>query len=274
MSDICISAFQSENCTYNHRYHKQAPEISPHSHDVCEVIFLIKGSADYIVDGKHFPLTRNCLAISRPGEIHAINLPENSEYERYDMLFDEKMLHSDIYTLLSADMPVIDFEGNELVAELFRKADYYCEHFKGDTLQCILLHLMEEVFYNVALASRESMPETRYFISPLINQAVTYIEKHLTEPLDIETLCRELYVTKSHLHQLFQKHLQVSPHKYILSKRLNLAQRRLRHGEKSTEVCIACGFTDYSTFYKNYKQYFGYAPSDEPNHKAVRTIQS
>ena len=69
--------------------------------------------------------------------------------------------------------------------------------------------------------------------------------------------------TESYLYRLFKRELFKTPKKYLTEKRLLHAQRELKKGGKPTEVAEACGFDDYTTFYRNYVDHFGKAPSEE-----------
>ena len=258
----------------NHIYNDDSADFTLHSHDVWEMIFLKKGSISYIVEGKDYRLSKNCLFLSRPSEMHAIKFHDKREYERYNVLFDEKGLSSDICSLIPPETCVINFDGNTLIADIFKKMDYYCQHFEGHILKNVLSHLTEEALYNVLVAARDLHQENIYTVNPTINKALVLIETHLTESLSIDSICEELFITKSHLHHLFVKYLGTSPKRYIMSKRLLLAQRELRAGRKPTDVCLNCGFSDYSTFFRDYKKCFGHAPSEEITAKIIRTIQS
>ena len=101
--------------------------------------------------------------------------------------------------------------------------------------------------------------------NPILENALTYIREHLTEIESVEEISRALYITKSHLHHLFSRNLQLTPAKYITQKRLMLAQKRIRRGEKPTAVFAECGFEDYATFFRNYKKHFGYSPAEHNN---------
>ena len=39
-----------------------------------------------------------------------------------------------------------------------------------------------------------------------------------------------------------------------------LARELLRQGQKPTDICSACGYRDYTTFYRAYTSYFGHSP--------------
>ena len=111
-----------------------------------------------------------------------------------------------------------------------------------------------------------------YTAHPIVVRAVEYINRNLHRDFCLDALCDELFITKSYLHQLFVKYLQMCPKKYIITKQLALAQREIRGGVRPTDVFIDCGFSNYSTFYRAYKNHFGYAPSEEGKREIVREI--
>ena len=90
--------------------------------------------------------------------------------------------------------------------------------------------------------------------------------------MSLELICNELFITKSYLNKLFNLYLKMSPGKYIASKRLSAAQKEIRAGVNPTEVFAKVGFGEYSTFYRSYRAYFGYPPSEEKGRVVVRNI--
>jgi transcriptional regulator GlxA family with amidase domain len=98
-------------------------------------------------------------------------------------------------------------------------------------------------------------------MSPLITNAIHYINDNLCEIDGIQDVANHLFVSESYLFRLFKNELHRTPKKYILEKRLILAEKMLSQGEKPTKVCEKCGFSDYTTFYRNYMSFFGHAPS-------------
>lgn len=265
-------SFNFDNIIFRHSYDNPSKDVPFHIHDICELVYLKKGSVNYTVEGKIYPLTKNNLVISRPLKLHALTMNQPTEYERYNILFDKKILSSTIYEQISPDIDVINFDGNSLVSDLFKKMDYYCVHFEGDMLQLLLTNLTEEILFNAEFAARNFTQSNLCTVNPLINGAIEYINKNLTLPLNIDTICRELHITKSHLHNLFVKHLKTTPKQYINSKKLTLAQQQLRSGAAPTDVYINCGFSEYTAFYRGYKKLFGHAPSEEQNSELIRWV--
>lgn len=273
MKIISDSVFVDENIYFNHLHIEEidleAYSDDPHTHDVCELLFLKKGSPRYFVEGKSYKLNKNTLIISRAGDRHKIYFEESGVYERYNILYDEKKLPFDLYTKIPPKLDIINFDGNSTVCDIFKKADYYCDHFEGEKLGRLMRGLVEELFFNISIAIDENSvgDHSSASANPFITAALCYIEENLTSNISIDTICSELFITKSHLHHLFINHLQISPKKYILSKRLNLARKAIRAGQKPIEACMQSGFSDYSTFYRDYKKYFGYCPSEEVEHE-------
>lgn len=237
----------------------------PHVHDFCEILFLKKGNPLYFVEGRTYRLKKNTLVFSRAGDRHRIYFEEDGPYERYDFLYNEKNLPFDLYSKLPPTLDIINFDANTHVLELMKKADYYSENFSGERLGHLLRGIVEELFFNISISVKNGGASefTAASTNNLVAKALAFIEDNLTSQITIDSLCDELYITKSHLHHLFINHLQISPKQYILSKRLNLAKRAIRAGLKPIEACMQCGFSEYSTFYRDYKKYYGHSPSRE-----------
>ena len=256
---------------YSHYYNENvcAEKFNdePHVHDFCEILFVKNGNPMYFVEGRTYKLKKNTLVFSRAGDRHRIYFEKDGPYDRYNFLYNEKSLPFDLFSKIPPKLDIINFSGNPHVIELMKKADYYSEKFQGEKLGYLLKSLVEELFFHISVSVKEEGLDGVMVAStnPLISKALSHIEDNLTSSITIDSLCEELYITKSHLHHLFINHLQISPKQYILSKRLNLAKRAIRSGLKPIEACMQCGFSDYSTFYRDYKKFYGHSPSEEPD---------
>ena len=247
-------------------------EMAVHYHESCELLFIKKGDITYIADGKSYRLSKNSLILSRPMENHTIIFNDTDIYERYNILFDPGEALFWPYHEIPKSISVINFNGNELVCNLFKKMEYYCNHLEGQHLKQVLQHLTQEVLINFLLSAKEFKQSQMCTVNPVITKAIAYIDDNITAPLQVETLCEVLYITKSHLHHLFIKHMNISPKKYIMLRKLHMVQRELAAGGSPTEVAARYGFANYSTFYRNYRKIFGTMPSDEETAKKIRQI--
>ena len=105
---------------------------------------------------------------------------------------------------------------------------------------------------------REHQPQRRS--SGLIRKVLAYIEAHGQEPLSLDELAGQFYVSKYYLSHEFSRETGVSVYRYIMMKRLLSAKRLLSEGMPAGEVCYRCGFRDYAGFYRAFKAEYGISP--------------
>ncbi len=270
-----ISSYKDSRILYNHAV--VTPEnlrgnFDMHSHDICELIYIIKGNVSGYIGAKEYKYPKGSLVIFRANIPHKILINDDSAYERYNILFDEKILANKIFDEIPEDIDVINISGNNFIEELFRKLDYYCKNFSGKNLKILINHIVEEIVFNITLFNKEDTNKGLMSVNNIINQAVEYIEDNYTNDITLDDICKKLFVNRSHLHHLFNEYIQMSPKKYINSKRLAKARNLLRTGIIPTEAYHMCGFSDYATFYRNYVSNFGYPPSLEEDMEIKRKI--
>lgn len=94
----------------------------------------------------------------------------------------------------------------------------------------------------------------------VIPQVIRYITEHFSEPLTLEDIAAEFFVSKSYLNRHFKAYTNSTVYAYIMALRLTHARRMLREGIPAVEAGRECGFSDYSTFYKAFKTQTGLSP--------------
>jgi AraC-like DNA-binding protein len=235
---------------------------------------LRQGEVSYSIEDKVYTVRENGIIFTRPGMLHRIDFVNKSVYERHDIIFSERIIFPEMLSKIPANVDVIHIQNYKYIEALFSSMDFYCGNLEGEALENILKHLIDEVVYNVALSKELTYAETEtvYSVNPIVTKAVRFIEENLSRDLSLELICNELFITKSYLHKLFNKDLKMSPGKYISSKRLLAAQRLLREGASPTEIFEKMGYSEYSTFYRSYRDYFGYPPSEEKDRIIRRRI--
>ncbi|MGB8980691.1 MAG: AraC family transcriptional regulator [Anaerolineales bacterium] len=99
--------------------------------------------------------------------------------------------------------------------------------------------------------------------SERIEDVVDYIHRHISEPLDRETLASIAGFSIPHFHRVFTAHVGESAIGYIRRMRLERAARKLRMGAVDiTEVALAAGYDTHAAFSKAFRQQFGLSPSE------------
>lgn len=95
-----------------------------------------------------------------------------------------------------------------------------------------------------------------------IQQIMAYIDTHITEPLTLKELAEVSNMSTSYFSQLFKKLNGFSTWDYIISRRVEMAQRMLLASNESIyNISLRCGFNNTTNFYKAFKKVTGVSPS-------------
>lgn len=269
-----VKEYENTDVYYDHRIYHRPPSslVNLHTHDMFEMLYFIRGDASYYVNGRSYALRPHDLILTRPAHPHQIFLNEQTPYERYLLQFTERTVPLALQAALVSDKDVINMSDVPLLFATFSRLDTYCDELNTDILHALFPATICEVLSNFILGDQRPIAEHLTFL-PTLERALAHIDRQLPHIRSIEELCRELYITRGHLHHLFVTHLQTTPKRYITEKRLLRAKHELRQGKPPTTVYQECGFADYTSFYRNYKRLFGYAPSEEqfadPSHSII-----
>jgi AraC-like DNA-binding protein len=95
----------------------------------------------------------------------------------------------------------------------------------------------------------------------LITAATKYIDEHISEPIRLDTLADELYVSKSTLCHKFSSVMNMTTNNYISLKKMHYATELLREGYSAGDVAAMVGYDNYTSFFYNYKRVIGVSPT-------------
>lgn len=255
----------------NHtRFESIEPDsIFLHEHDVWELMIFCEINGVYFMEGKAYRLHKGDFLLIPPRTQHRLIMDSPSAYDRYNVLFDAAYLPTELRELLPRINSIV--HGNEDETEaLLSSYDRYIESFDRETALVGIDAVVKALLLHMYLLSSDTDRKQTSRVNPLVTRATAYIQQNLSTIKGVEEICEELFVTKSHLHHIFKKYLMTTPGKYIVSKRLYEAQRLIRAGNSPTDVSRMTGFGDYTSFYRNYKIFFGHSPSEENNLEIVR----
>src|SRR5258706_9622189 len=109
----------------------------------------------------------------------------------------------------------------------------------------------------------ETVPDNikRYHL-PTIEAAQAYIIQHFNENISLQQLATHCHVSAFHFSRLFRMIMKMSPHRYLLSIRLQHAKTLVTTSEKPVgEIAFQCGFNSLEHFATAYKQQFKLSPT-------------
>lgn len=230
-----------------------------HTHTSYELLYFLRGNATHVIEGRRYKLRPGDIMIIRPFCYHYVSIDAPECYERYDILFDADTLGIDPEEIFIQNADILHAPSDSVFAETLRHLDYYADRLPREALTDLLPSIIKELCYAI---STLKVTESDYsVISPMLTEALKYINSHLGTLSDMREVAEKLFVSESYLYRLFAKELKKTPRAYINEKRLLTARNMILKGEKPTEIFSKCGFGDYTAFYRNYKALFGIPPS-------------
>ena len=119
-----------------------------------------------------------------------------------------------------------------------------------------LLFLISTLIQNYGQPFESCIPECRQEIE----KACEFIDKHFTERIYLDQICRNAGLSKSTLLRAFTKAKGITPYRYLETVRINEAKKLLQKGVPPLEAAIQTGFSDQSHFTNYFGSFIGLAP--------------
>ena len=96
-----------------------------------------------------------------------------------------------------------------------------------------------------------------------VANAVQFIEQHFTQPVSIGRLALLVDLSPYHFLRTFRRVVGITPHQFVLRRRLRDAALRLRTSLESVlDIALDSGFGDLSNFNHTFRAAFGTTPTN------------
>jgi len=93
------------------------------------------------------------------------------------------------------------------------------------------------------------------------NDAVSYIEQHLQDEIDIEKVSEKAGCSSYHFQRMFMYLADMPLSEYIRRRRMSLAATDIKAGERILDVSLKYGYDSPTAFNRAFKSVLGVAPS-------------
>jgi len=247
---------------------------SLHCHDFYELYIHLRGVKYYCIDNNVYPIEPNQLLVMPPLTMHGhIGAYRPVNYER-------AFLYISPATLRRAGADVMDLVG--FLSKCTARGQYHYQMSATDAKTCTrliqemtvgledespmgrfanhsrMLNFLQIICQNVQRSARETKP---VIVNRAMQEVLSYIDEHFTQPHRLETIARRFGVSVSYLSHEFVKYTGRSVYDYILNRRVLQAKEMIYSGVLLNEVAYRCGFSDYSSFLRCFKKMSGMSPN-------------
>lgn len=245
--------------------------VNLHSHSFYEILYICNDCAvEYLVGAERYRLQKGDIVIVAPGVSHRPILPERMQvpYRRYVIWLSTEFAQQ-MHGVFPQEIENIpkgasllrtagtrwEFLGDYFargVEESERKAPFWRSAVYGNTIY-LAGQLYRAIVSGDYAGLKAEKPE-------LLDDVMAYIEANLSRKITLADIAREFYVSSSTISQLFRKKMGVSFYRCVTQRRLIAAKSLILDGVPLEAVNEQVGFTDYSTFYRAFKQEYGVSP--------------
>lgn len=275
----------SERHYYVYRIKSTALDHQSHYHNYYQVCFVARGEIIHHQGKEAVTLRAGDAFIVPPGFIHALHF-EGVNTELYSLAFDDSLFEAgfsqtNAYRFLeqlrarSETAPkksvrlrvVLDENQRKLVRHLMdclisqQQADYPRGLSAAPSIVESILYLLAQSDYGQPANVTTFTEKGGY--STVLRQCIAYIDGHYKERLRVDDITRRFGISRSAFCAVFPQLAGLPLRKYIAHKRIMEAQMLIRsHPEwPLARVAAESGYEDLTTFYRNFLQITGTAPS-------------
>ncbi|KPX36361.1 AraC family transcriptional regulator [Pseudomonas ficuserectae] len=235
---------------------------APHSHETFSIGAITAGQSTYLHEKSSQRVTAGTAVLMNPGDVHACN-PINNQPWSYLMLYVDSHWLGDIQQDIGLNaesgfqpLPYTHTSDPLLFGKLTALYQTLTDA-KADTLQ---KHCTAVAFFTLMLETFDAAPAPPLQLSPRVTRAAEYINDNFTRPIKLADICAAANLSASYLIRSFEQRYHLTPHAYLLNRRIQHAQTQLKSGKMIADVAQETGFADQAHFQREFKKHLAATP--------------
>ncbi|MEJ1228200.1 AraC-type DNA-binding protein [Pseudomonas sp. NFACC09-4] len=235
---------------------------SRHSHDHFSIGAITAGCSTYLHEQSALRVESGTVVLMNPGDVHACN-PIDDQPWSYVMLYVDTQWLRDLQQRIGFDQTT-DFQGfattHSRDAELFAALQALYGLLVDERIDIRHKQAAAEAFFTDLQQRLNPAGRPDRGSHPGLMRAAQFIHDHCTEALRLEDICSAAQLSPSYLSRAFKRHYGMTPHAFLVNRRIQFARRQLREGRLIADVALDSGFADQAHFQRAFKQHLAATP--------------
>ena len=243
---------------FSKEYKSGLSNVSLHWHNCYEFDIVLSGEGKTICNGQSFSLERGLVSFLSPMDFHEYK--ECKNLELINIKFTEANIDDTIlkhFTTIKSNVVYADENTLTTIETLCKLLDtssevVFSDEYNNKLIECLILTFLKCCMHG---ASHDIESE-------LIQKAVLYINTHFQENPKMCDVSKSLHLSDTYFCRLFKKCVGVSYKTYVRKLKLDYGYKLIKNTDLSmSEIASHCGYETQSHFNREFKNYFGAAPS-------------
>lgn len=251
---------------------------APHSHTQWSIGAITSGESTFQYRHAHYRVRAGDLVLINPEWVHTCN-PVSNQPWAYLMLYVDTAWLTDLRygAGLLPEPRWQDIATATLSAPLWYRR--YCRmancllssHRDLLEKQTEVVEFLSDLMHELAGQPWVQQPN----VPPALEALASYLDEHAAEDLSLDTLCEISGYSAGHLIRAFRQYFGLTPHAYLVNRRVQLGRRELANGTPIADAALNAGFADQPHFQRTFKRLMAATPKQyrciSPNNEIQAT---
>ncbi|WP_163999518.1 AraC family transcriptional regulator [Pyxidicoccus caerfyrddinensis] len=233
-----------------------------HFHETFSIGVITGGRSTYLNQAAREPVGAGAVVVMNPGDVHACN-PIHDQPWSYRMLFvDTRWLAGLQHELgLSVNQGYHPF-ARILTTEpgLYAAFNRFYDVLTAPEAESLRKHSAAVAFFTQAQQHLNPSASPLRQVNARLERAADFISDNCTRPLKLEDICQAAELSASYLIRAFKKRYGMTPHAYLVNRRVQFARAQLKRGHRIADVAHEAGFADQAHLQRAFKQLLAATP--------------
>jgi AraC-like DNA-binding protein len=226
----------------------------PHVHDVWTLFVVDEGAVRYDLDRHEQAALPTMVSILPPGVVHDGRPATPGGYRKRAIYLEADALGEDVVGA-AVDRPWL--ADASLRREVSRLHDALACADEALDAETRLAFVTERIRRALGGAREESPAAPDRAVAGRLRD---YLDAHRFEPITLADAARELGAGPTHAAHSFVDAFGITPHAYIVGRRLEAARARILDGQALADVAAEVGFYDQAHLTRRFRRFLGTTP--------------
>jgi len=256
----------------NVRFVEFSWDEQPHKHDGIEMVYIIDGMAEHIINGNRIRMKKGSILIMNKECVHSFKNIVQTKY--FNFLFKPCFLSEGLDDDLKK---LFSFYGED-ISDNFIHIDLNQEYI--DKIEDLILEIQKESttrergylnfikirvaeFINIIIRNYENRSKDYNIVDSKFSEILEHIKENCCGELELKSVAEKFGYSSSYFSYILKKDFGLSFKQLVVKKRLEKALHCLKEDKSSiNEIIYKCGFSNKTYFYEMFKKQFGMKPKE------------